>query len=568
MKKKNSVSLFVTLLFSLSSFLSAQTPNDCYGKKAGNKLLIGNSKIEIGIDTVNGVVTNMLNKASGMEYLNSGQPDIFRLNYSNYENHGATSKDLWTAGYGATVFGSKQKLSNINFEKTDTGVIVLLRYDSLTLGRRFIPVSISYSIELKNASEETAWHISIDNKDPGTIREVHFPILGGLSKLDNLIMPNHGGQRLVDPLNKLSDENPAVYLEYPARASMQWFEYYSKNTGLYMASYDKGMEYTRMYFGRQGEGNNAAMWLVKYPFVISGKKWQSPPLAVGVHSGDWHWGADQYRAWIESWVPKPSPPKRIVEMIAGADDFFIKEANEETTNTYEDLGRKSSQMRAGKTFSYPLLVGWGYNVHDTYYPEYAANKTMGGDSALISNIKKVQTQGIKVDAYFNGRLNNIETQTYKQYGKKWAVHGMSPGLAVGSIHFFELFENWNKSWKHAQNNEGWFSVMCPSAKGWQDHIVNQVVGGMKTYGFDGVFLDQPGSFFAELCYNNFHGHSTPATAWGPGYLQIFKRVHEEARKLNPDFALWTEGMNDVYSQYIDYHTDKNPVWVPMRHIPK
>ena len=144
---------------------------------------------------------------------------------------------------------------------------------------------------------------------------------------------------------------------------------------------------------------------------------------------------------------------------------------------------------------------------------------------------------------------------------------MTPGLGVGSIDFFELHEGWNNAWDLAQKLGTGFSVMCPSAKGWQDHIVGQVIHCLRDYHFDGIFLDQPGSYNAELCYNKNHGHSTPASAWGQGLLEIFRRIHEEGKKINPEFAIWTEGMNDVYGQYLDYHTDKNP-WAPMRIHPE
>lgn len=72
----------------------------------------------------------------------------------------------------------------------------------------------------------------------------------------------------------------------------------------------------------------------------------------------------------------------------------------------------------------------------------------------------------------NGRINNIETEPYKKFEKKSAKLGMAAGLGVGIISFFEL----------------------PSAKGWQDYIEGQVMHGISTYYFDGIFLDQPVSY--------------------------------------------------------------------------
>ena len=102
----------------------------------------------------------------------------------------------------------------------------------------------------------------------------------------------------------LSDELPVVWLEYPGRGSMQWFDYYSNEAGLYMASYNQELHYTRMSFGRLGQGPEAGMWFVNYPFTARGISWESPALAVCLHTGDWHWGADRYRVWLESWIER------------------------------------------------------------------------------------------------------------------------------------------------------------------------------------------------------------------------------------------------------------------------
>lgn len=57
---------------------------------------------------------------------------------------------------------------------------------------------------------------------------------------------------------------------------------------------------------------------------------------------------------------------------------------------------------------------------------------------------------------------------------------------------------------------------------------------------------EAGSYYGELCYNDKHGHNNPASAWGPGLLELFRRVRQEMRKLDSDAILWTEGMNDAF----------------------
>ncbi len=425
-------------------------------------------------------------------------------------------------------------------------------------------MAVKYSIELTSGGEQTVWRISVKNSGEGTVREVQFPFVSGLARMDSLLMPNHSGQRLRDPTEKLSDEVPVVSLEYPARASMQWFEYGSSRAGLYMASHDRNLEYTTLNFGRPDSTSAAAMWIVKYPFAVAGASWESSDLPVGIHSGDWHWGADRYREWLGTWVHPPDVPKRIREMTGGLGDVFIKGMGEELVHRYEDIVPYARTLPAGGIF---LLVGWLYNGHDTFYPEYVPIPDLGGAEAMVSAIDKVHETGRRVAAYMNARLANNDTDTYRKNGKQWAVLTKAAGLGVSSLNFGELHEAWNNEWERSSRGVGWFSVMCPSAKGWQDHLVAESARIIRDYHFDGIFVDQPGSFFSELCYSRHHGHSNPATAWGPGYLEMLRRIRQEMRSATPDSFLWEEGMNDAYGQYLDYHLDKNPLWAPMRSHP-
>jgi Domain of unknown function (DUF6259) len=310
------------------------------------------------------------------------------------------------------------------------------------------------------------------------------------------------------------------------------------------------------------------MWIVRYPFAPSGASWESPELAVGIHSGDWHWGADRYRTWLETWVEEPDVPLRVREMIGGLREIGIKTGDGAVLNPYESIVTLARQVRESPGGVAFMVAGWMYDGHDTYYPEYVPIPDLGGERALRDAVDGVHEVGVAVTAYVNGRLCNVETDTYRSHGKGWSVLGRAPGLGVAGTDFFELHEEWNRSWDRTKPGLGWFAVMCPFVRAWQDHLVGEVARIVGAYGFDGVFLDQPGSYFGELCHNRKHGHDTPASAWGPGLVELFRRARQEMRRLDPDSILWTEGMNDAFGQHMDYSMDKNPLWLPMRIHPE
>jgi hypothetical protein len=556
--------LLAALLTLAAAARPATAQGDCSFHETVRAAVLSNSRVEIRLDPASGVVTGLRNKETGTEYLGTGPHEVFRIVYATSEFHGAPADDPWSATTGTLVRGSRQLAVSMRFEKTPGGGRLEVAYDRLRLERRTIGVAVRYTIELRDGDEETRWRLFVRNGDEGTVREAHFPLLSGLERFEALLMPNESGQLLRDPAGRLSDDVPVVSLEYPGRGSMQWFEVHSAAAGLYMASYDRSLDYTLLSFGRTGDDPATGMWIVKYPFAAKGTSWESPELAVGPHAGSWHWGADRYRAWLETWVSKADVPPKVREMIGGLREIGIKAPDGRVLNRYEAMVEMARQVRASPRGVAFMAAGWMFDGHDTYFPEYVPIPELGGERALVAAVDEVHEQGVAVTAYVNGRLANVETATYKKHGKRWSVLGAAPGLGVAGTDFFELHEGWNKSWDQAKRGEGWFAVMCPSVRGWQDHLVAEVSRVVGQYRFDGVFLDQPGSYYGELCHNPAHGHATPASAWGPGLLELVRRLRTEMRRLDPDSILWTEGMNDAFGQHMDYFMDKNPLWRPMR----
>ena len=372
------------------------------------------------------------------------------------------------------------------------GIRLDISYDTIWLEKRALKIGVRYSITLSDRSEATSWTISIENHDTGTLREAQFPFLMGLTKFDKLIMPNHSGQLLRDPVEKLSDEIPNVHLEYPARASMQWFEYFSRRAGLYMAAYDQELSYKQFFWGRtEAQDKRTAMWVIHYPFAATSSTWQSPELELGFHAGDWHWGGDRYRNWYRSWVPRPQVSQYVREMVDSDVDIFIKDMDEKLLHSYSDASRIAL---ARPHHAASMLVGWHMNGHDTYYPDYVPIPDLGGKEALLAAIDAIHSGGQRVSAYTNVRLSAIASRSYKEGGSAWAVLTKTQGTGVPTLSDSELREDWNTVWSEAKRGVGSHAVMCSSAKGWKDHMVAEVSRVVGEYHFDGVFLDQAGSF--------------------------------------------------------------------------
>ena len=161
---------------------------------------------------------------------------------------------------------------------------------------------------------------------------------------------------------------------------------------------------------------------------------------MGPHAGSWHWGADRYRAWLETWVSKADVPPKVREMVGGLRQDRHQGPGRPGAEPIRGHGRDGpagADSPRGVAF---MAAGWMFDGHDTYFPEYVPIAELGGERALVAAVDGVHEQGVAVTAYVNGRLANVETDTYRKHGKRWSVLGKAPGLGVASIDFFELHE--------------------------------------------------------------------------------------------------------------------------------
>jgi len=550
--------------------------SDCYIAYQGEILLIGNSRLEIGIDKIHGTVVSLKNKVTGTEYINNKYlVSNFRIIYPlpipdirDYE-----------------IRGEEQIVSSIDEERTsDGGISIIVNYNSLNSDRGVIDLYVSYTITVFPLSDDTIWEITVTNNDKYTVREVWFPYLSGIGKLgpnDFVVLPHQAGDIIEDPFNTFPSIEDAkrfpawesfgsnmcklkYRIHYPAPASMQWLDYSTKDEGLYFASYDNSLAFTGIQFEKvisEDKGDALATFFVKYPFAKSGEKWGSPKFALSLHCGDWHVGADKYRQWARSWMRKNIPPK----WISNTHGFFLhvlKQQDGRIFDDYEDLPiiyEKASNMGIDTLYT----LGWWTGGMDGDFPHYIPWDT----TRLRQAIEKVHEKGGRVILYMNCRLMNLRLQEYKEISNKWSVKDM---------HGIDVREHWEWSNQYPYSFSSQsppmygetFLIPCPSIKEWRDLLKNYLRQIVREYGADGVEMDQIGIATAFLCFDDSHPHISPAYAFGPGLLEMIKEFKEEAQQKNSEFAILCEGVVDVYTQYTDLHYQLRSSHSPARNFPE
>ena len=79
--------------------------------------------------------------------------------------------------------------------------------------------------------------------------------------------------------------------------------------------------------------------MVKYPFVKTGETLASEPTVMRLYKGDWHEAARGYRAWVDTWMRKPDPPKWMRRMNGWIIPNLKAQNGSRYSGVYADLPR-------------------------------------------------------------------------------------------------------------------------------------------------------------------------------------------------------------------------------------
>lgn len=445
------------------------------------------------------------------------------------------------------------------------GNALLIAYPRLTgdvpLAGSSRQLNIAFTLRAALEDDSIVWTATIDNREtePGLeISELWLPWINGIGNLgkgreaDLLYWPEDGGRRIADPYSKLiatraapggrggggGRGGPSYQITYPWPASMQWFALANGAEGLYIASHDKTLMTTTLnVMAQAGDGLSASV--VKYPFVKTGETWTSEATVIRLFRGDWHVAARGYRAWADTWIPKPDPPKWLRRMNGWIIPNLKAQNGSRYSGVYADLPRYWRDAHA-VGIDMVSIYGWEKQGFDNWYPEYDPDPGMGGEAGLKAAIAEIQRGGGRVNLYSQGQLIDPGTEYYRRVGYRQTAKDIWGG------EYRETYGGTGSGTLLNIMRSKLFGIACPLAAGWYEQLASQFEMARK-YGVNGLMYDQIGGRPPYICFDKDHPHAKPSLAAGPGKLQNMRRLRELIKSRDPEFAFLMELNVDIYS---------------------
>lgn len=494
-------------------------------------MLIENDDITVKLSAASGGLVAIHDKARTRECLDTaGDPMLFRLILPDgdrlYNHRDGRNATLRTEG--ATVF--------ITFQEAEYEAQASLQLD----GSGILAT------------------LCITNRGPLTIEEVQFPWVTGLRRLpdDAVVMPAFAQRIIRDPLgagmggdHRHAEEYlKKIVTRYPERLASAWMDYGNADCGLSIEGRQNDSSimdffvHKGVYKTREGTRRSLNFATVHPVRIRPGETWQSPPVRITVHGGDWHTAADIHRTWAESWMTKPTRPEPFAASI-GWHYFFMKHQDGYARFTYADLPRMAeAALSAG--CRYLMLFGWQAKGHDNdYLYGYVANEEWGGAEALRSNLEKVRAMGVEPIPFYNGTLANVNHPDHQAFGHRWEAMTRDgfPYYAGDWSGFNFDAPTTNRSRIHHE------VCLCEDHRPYFIETARRIV---HDYGFKNLQLDQISLKMAP-CFEARHRHVRPDRAYVDGLKALLPEIRAMVREANPEGVIIGEGTNDFVGQWCD-----------------
>jgi len=429
----------------------------------------------------------------------------------------------------------------------------------------------SAQIELtlaRQTDESWTFQLTVTNHADPPIGAVAFAPLGAIPASScgalTLAVPHNAGWLV--PAGALR-AGQTIRLNYPIHASMQWTDVFTGSAGVYLACLDTEPYLKQLVIERR-QNALGVVWRYSDLDIARGQTLTLPPFAIAAHPGDWWRAAELYRRWARQWMHEPDPPAWFARCPAW---FWFGLKGQHAARPDRRYDQIPALTREPWALGQPVpqIAGWVRNGHDTNYPDYEAGEDMGGQDALAAAFATIHREQRRAALYTNARL--IDPDSHFAARPNWqgecvhlapcarAAAERTSGTFTGQALRAELLcergrrtAQWDPDGKLAkeQYDRVVFAVACPGSRPWREHFLERILRLVRAYQPDGIYLDQVCGCSSLPCYAPGHEHERPALAWR-GYLRLLQTLREQIRRLKPDTYLATEGVGDVFGQYID-----------------
>lgn len=473
-------------------------------------------------------------------------------------------------GYEAVYFYSRdQKVSTI----TPSPDGVLCTYDSLRNSQETVPVRVQYRIQ--SAGSQLQFSIQVDNPTGRPLAEVMYGIIGGQQGIGNRLDDESmlpGANTNFEPQlftrftgggyggGNLGIRYDASSFAYPGALSMGWMDVYDRKAdlGYYYADQDPDTRLTLLEVEMrpfhksavigdtwpipaeaQGHPTGITTGWVDMPYLRNGR-FKAGPVALQVHTGDWHTASKIYRSWFDQHFNIQRPADWLRQENAWQ-SIILSNSEDVVVHRFDELPKLAADAKKYGITTFEIL-GWDIGGIDRGYPQYTPDPRMGTEADFRKALQEIRAIGVHPLIFSNIQVADTATPIFREWLQQFAVDGL-----------------WAPDWYLFGWGEGTISAragltrsnmtyVSPSHPEYRNYLVDQYLQLIRD-GAEGFQLDKAIGMNA-LDFNPTVPTS-PDKSLVDGNLATYRDLLQKARAIDPNVAIASETWYDRALPYVD-----------------
>jgi hypothetical protein len=411
--------------------------------------------------------------------------------------------------------------------KNDRATITWNGFTSDRMGK--LDIEVRQSLQL----EPSAVHFSyaIHNGGPAVIESYTYPRLKGLKpppgdRHMSQCAWNYSGMSSVDLWPRFGNEVGYYGYDTPAQlrqlgTDKQFCLILSDTRGLYLGYHDSGQkQVVQICFalapawvdsfnsdaaddtGKIGD-SAIAIDPNHLCFIPPGATQQSEALVLAPFTGDWHAGADIYKAWRSTWFKAPKIPAW-VEDVHSWQQIQINSAEDRLEFPYRDLAKKAEACRRWGVKAIQL-TGWQIGGQDRDFPLHDTDPRLGTAQEFKDAISASKAMGVEIILFNKYAWADVTAPDYAEF-RRFAITD-----PYGNPYQFNGY-NYDTPTQIGGINARHGTGMCQASPLWRKRALVEFRKSVEL-GASGILFDECQWHMSPYCFAKDHGHPVPGAVF-------------------------------------------------------
>jgi hypothetical protein len=239
-------------------------------------------------------------------------------------------------------------------------------------------------------------------------------------------------------------------------------------------------------------------------FVEPGGSQHSEALVLEPFTGDWHTGADIYKAWRDTWYTAPKMPRWVRE-VHSWQQIQINSSEDRLSFPYKDLTKYAEACKRWGVKAIQL-TGWQLGGQDRDFPLHDTDPRLGTAQELKDAIAASKAMGIEIILFNKYAWADVTGPAYMSDFKKYSIED-----PYGNPYQFNGY-NYDTPTQIDGINARHGTGMCPASPLWRARTLKEFRKSVEL-GASGILFDECQWHMSPYCFSKTHSHPLPGAVF-------------------------------------------------------